>query len=94
MGTDKEKYGINIVDIKLRIRTQTISKQVQNAHTLAISRNPACYLIKESKYQIRLFLVYQTIRINQKRTHSILETLMLAESNLESGKIKDLIHTH
>ena len=49
MGTDKEKYGINIVDIKLRIRTQTISKQVQNAHTLAISRNPACYLIKESK---------------------------------------------
>jgi hypothetical protein len=49
MGSDKDKYGINIVDIKLRTRTQTISKQVQNAHALALSRNPACYLIKETK---------------------------------------------
>jgi hypothetical protein len=49
MGSDKDKYGINIVDIKLRTRTQTISKQVQNAHALALSRNPACYLDKRNE---------------------------------------------
>ena len=52
LGSDKNKYGIYINDIKLRIRTQTIAKQVQNAHTLALTRNPACYHVKESRVSV------------------------------------------
>ena len=48
LGDDVSKYSINIMDIKLRVRTQKLSAQVQNAHNALLLKNPAIYHMKSS----------------------------------------------
>jgi hypothetical protein len=48
LGDDASKYSINIMDIKLRVRTQKLSAQVQNAHNALLLKNPAIYHMKSS----------------------------------------------
>ena len=48
LGDDASKFSINIMDIKLRVRTQKLSAQVQNAHNALLQKNPAIYHMKSS----------------------------------------------